>query len=92
MTSCSNTCTILQVVDEWCDKLKSFPIKSLEKPLQDVARWHSADEKYEYTFTKEGMEVYRSFADEMAAKMNEQWEEGAMTHGNVSKDKRTMVR
>ena len=38
------------------------------------------------------MEMYRSFANKMAHIMNEQWESGVMNQGNVSKDKRTMIR
>lgn len=65
----------------------------MDKPLQDIANWHSMDDcSYVYHFDEKGMEVYRVFANDMADKMNEQWEKGAMTHGNVSKDKRTMVR
>ena len=83
----------MQVVDDWCRKLKCFPIKSLDKPLQDIARWHTKeDQHYVYKFDTKGMEVYCTFANDMADKMNEQWEQGVMTHGNVSKDKCTMVR
>lgn len=79
-------------VDEWCETLKQYPINSLEKPLQDVADWHTTDKEHVYRFDEKGMQVYRLFANEMAEKMNEQWEKGKMVQGNVSKDKRTMVR
>ena len=82
----------MQVVDDWCKKLKEFPINSLEKPLQDIANWHSEGDEHVYKFDDKGMEVYRTFANKMADKMNEQWEQGEVAHGNVSKDKRTMVR
>lgn len=36
--------------------------------------------------------MYRSFANEMTQIMNEQLESGIMNQGNVSKDKRTMIR
>ena len=38
------------------------------------------------------MQVYRSFANEMAHIMNELWEGGVMNEGNVSKDRRSMIR
>ena len=79
-------------MDEWCETLKRFPISSLEKPLKDIAEWHSKEHDIVYKFDEKGMQVYRLFANEMAEKMNEQWEQGKMAQGNVSKDKRTMVR
>lgn len=79
-------------MDEWCETLKSFPISSLEKPLKDIAEWHSKEHDIVYKFDEKGMQVYRLFANEMGEKMNEQWEQGKMAQGNVSKDKRTMVR
>ena len=80
---------MIKVVDEWCETLKRFPISSLEKPLKDIAEWHSKEQDIVYKFDEKGMQVYRLFANEMAEKMNEQ---GKMAQGNVSKDKRTMVR
>ena len=65
-----------------------------------IAEWHCTDKEdgdkeggdHVYGFNKEGMEVYRSFANEMVQIMNEQWESGIMNQGNVSKDKRSMIR
>ena len=85
-------CTCLKVVDEWCVTLKQFPIHSLEKPLRDMAEWHKTNKQHVYKFDQKGMQVYRLFANEMADKINEQWEQGKMAQGNVSKDNRTMVR
>ena len=63
-------------MDEWWETLKSFPISSLEKPLKDIAEWHSKEHDIVYKFDEKGMQVYRLFANEMAEKMNEQWEQG----------------
>ena len=82
-----------QEVDSWCTKLHSFPLTSLIEPMKLVAKWHCEnDDKHMYSYGEEGMQVYRSFANEMAQIMNEQWETGVMNKGNVSKDKRTMIR
>ncbi len=56
-----------------------------------IAEWHK-DGEHVYKFDAEGMEVYHLFADDMARIMNEQWQSGTMNQGNVSKDKRTMIR
>ena len=65
------------------------------EPLRLIAEWHS-DEKdcdYIYEYDENGRQVYRSFADEMAAIMNEMWDSGVVKQGNnVSKDKRIMIR
>lgn len=64
---------------------------SLVKPFGIIADWHK-DGDHTYSFDDEGMQVYRIFADEMAQIMNIQWESGDINQGNVSKDKRTMIR
>jgi len=82
-----------QEVDDWCTKLHTFAITSLIEPLKLIAKWHvENDGKHIYHYSDEGMQVYRSFANEMAQVMNEQWESGIMNQGNVSKDKQTMIR
>ena len=82
-----------QEVDEWCTKLHTFPMTSLIEPFKLIAKWHcEQDGKHVYAYSEEGMQVYRSFSNEMAQIMNEQWENGVMNKGNVSKDKRTMIR
>ena len=74
-TSLLHQC-LLQELDSWCEKLKSYPICSLSEPLKLVADWHTDSEGHEYTFSANGMQVYREFADEMVRVMNKQWETG----------------
>ena len=59
------------------------------EPFRRIAKWH--EDGHQYTFSEEGMIVYRKFANDMAEMMNSQWEQGILT-GNMSKDKRTMIR
>ena len=61
------------------------------EPFKLIQEWHKIG-NHTYTFSDEGMQVYKGFANEMAHIMNEQWESGVMNRGNVSKDKRTMIR
>lgn len=81
----------LQEVDAWSRELQTFPLKSLLEPFKLIAEWHEEGD-HTYTYNAEGMQVYRNFANEMAELMNEQWTTGALNLGNVSKDKRTMIR
>ena len=64
---------------------------SMVQPLKLIAQWHNEGD-HVYSFDDEGMKLYRSFANEMAQIMNDQWESGVMNRGNVSKDKRSMLR
>ena len=56
-----------------------------------IADWHKEGE-HVYEFNGGGMKIYRKFANDMAKLMNEQWESGENCQGNLSKDKRTMIR
>ena len=78
-------------MDEWARKLQSMPLTSLVKPFKLIADWHR-EGSHTYSFTVEGMGVYREFADSMAKVMNERWESADSNPGNLSKDKRTMIR
>ena len=82
-------------VDAWHAKLKDETLQSLSQPYKLICKWHAQatpTDPFEYTYTPEGKEVYRSFSDEMASLMNEQFESCKMTYGNVSKDNRVMIR
>ncbi len=81
----------MQEVDEWCKKLYMFPLTSLVEPFIKIADWHKEDKRV-YMFDQGGKEVYRSFSNEMAEIMNHQWQNCIFNQGNVSKDKRTMIR
>lgn len=82
----------LQEVDEWCKKLQTFTLTSLQKPFELIAQWHSDEGENTYSFSEEGSVQYRAFANEMAQVINDQWESGLLNQGNLSKDKRTMIR
>lgn len=81
-------------MDEWSLKLATFPLQSLTKPFQVIAGWHEniKEDTRTYGFSEKGMQVYRLFSNEMAHVMNEQWDTGDVNEGNMSKDKRTMIR
>ena len=68
-----------------------FPCDFTCGTIYEIADWHKDDETV-YTFDDGGKQVYRSFANEMAEIMNEQWQSCLLSQGNVSKDKRTMIR
>lgn len=78
-------------VDEWCEKLHTSPLPSLVKPFGLIADWHK-DGGHEYVFSEKGMQVFTSFSDEITLIMNEQWESCMTNHGNMSKDRRNMIR
>lgn len=78
-------------VTTWVTKLESTNLTSLERPYKLIQKWHA--EKTSYTFEADAMEVYTQFADDIVDLMNSKWDNTAeYSVGNVSKDKRTMVR
>lgn len=80
-------------VEQWCEKMRMQHLQDLCKPYALIARAHSnLDSPKYYEYNAAAKEVCFSFSDEMTAIMNEQWESRKNTHGNVSKDKRTMIR
>lgn len=81
----------LQEVDKWCKKLHGFPLSSLVEPFKLITDWHKEGDHI-YMFSKEGKQIYRKFANDMAELMNKQWQSGETSQGNLSKDKRTMIR
>ena len=81
-------------VEEWAKKLDECTLKSLSPVMQLIERWHPDTEDIVYTFTGQGKKVYLDFANETVKLMNQKWENPTEydSVGNVSKDKRTMVR
>lgn len=80
-------------VEEWCTKMRAQHLEDLCKPYSLVAEAHQdLTSPLYYEFSIEAKEVCFSFSDEMTTIMNNQWESRKNTHGNVSKDKRTMIR
>lgn len=79
-------------VAEWVTKLEKTKLLSLKEPYEQIQRWHS--EKMVYTLDTGAMEVYTQFSDDIVDLMNSKWDNTAeySNVGNVSKDKRTMVR
>ena len=73
--------------------MRSQSLQSLSSPYKLIAEAHQnlTGPKY-YEYNPAAKEVCFTFSDEMTTIMNEQWKSGANTHGNVSKDKRTMIR
>lgn len=76
----------------WASKLESAKLMSLDRPYKKIQDWHS--DKTVYTFDEEAMEVYTRFSDDIVDLMNSKWDNSAeySNVGNISKDKRTMVR
>ena len=69
------------------------PLDSLCKPYKLIADVHQdLQDKFFYEYSPAAKEICYAFSDEMTLIMNEQWISGKNTHGNVSKDKRTMIR
>lgn len=80
-------------VEEWCVKMHTQPLHSLSKPYKLITRvHHNLSDTLHYEYDPAAKEVCYSFSDEMTKIMNTQWASGMNTHGNVSKDKRTMIR
>lgn len=79
--------------DVWVSTLEKSGLMSLEEPYSLIEEWHRSSSSV-YSFDEEGMEVYKNFADEIVDLMNKKWEEPLKCAdiGNVSKDKRTMIR
>ena len=79
-------------VATWVTKLESTNLLSLEGPYSTIRQWHT--EKTSYALDEEAMAVYVQFADEIVDIMNNKWDNTTEYSqvGNVSKDKRTMVR
>ena len=80
-------------VDEWVSKLESTGLTSLAQPYSLIQQWHCTQDIV-YTFNPEGQAVYKEFADKIVDLMNDKWNssELQLNIGNVSKDKRTMIR
>ena len=74
-------------VEEWCEKMRAQRLENLCQPYALIA-----DSPLYYEYNSAAKEVCFSFPDEMTTIMNDQWQSGKSTHGNVSKDKRTMIR
>ena len=80
-------------MESWCTKMRSQPLDSLCKPYKLIFIAHQdIQEKLYYEYSPAAKEICYSFSDEMIVIMNEQWTLGRNTHGNVSKDKRMMIR
>jgi hypothetical protein len=79
-------------VATWVSKLELTKLLSLEDPYGKIQAWHL--EKKIYSFDDEAMQVYTQFSDDIADIMNSKWDNigDYSSVGNVSKDKRTMVR
>lgn len=79
-------------VASWVSKLENTNLLSFNDPYEKVQTWHTGQTVY--TFDAEAMEVYVQFADDIVDLMNSKWDNTAeyANVGNVSKDKRTMVR
>lgn len=80
-------------VEEWCDKLKQYALKSMEKPYSITSRWHH-DIQSVYTFSPSAKEQYRLFSNKITRKMNSllAFENEGDISGNFSKDKWTVIR
>lgn len=76
----------------WVTKLEDTKLLSLEKPYASIKEWHS--DKLFYTLDAEAKEIYIQFSDDIVDIMNNKWDDVTefKNVGNVSKDKRTMVR
>ena len=80
-------------VEEWCEKMRAQRLENLCQPYALIAEvHHDLDSPLYYEYNSAAKEVCFSFSDEMTTIMNDQWQSGKSTHGNVSKDKRTMIR
>ena len=80
-------------MEEWCEKMRAQHLQDLCKPYALIAKAHSnVDAPKYYEYDAAAREICFSFSDEMTSIMNEQWTSRKKTHGNVSKDKRTMIR
>ena len=78
-------------IDEWNELLsESYNVK-LSRVYSFTDDFHKASVR-EYTMSANARDVYRKFANEIADKLNEQWKDRRGTHGNVSKDKKTVLR
>ena len=81
-------------VEQWIVKLEAIGLTSLEPVYSFIHEWHSGDDDIVYTFNDEAKAVYKEFADKIVDLMNEKWEKPEQygSIGNVSKDRRTMIR
>ena len=80
-------------VEEWAAKLQTSVLKTLGPVYEIIERWHFSEQLYE--LSKEARAVYIEFADELTKAMNSKWDdtEGPSSQiGNVSKDRRVMIR
>lgn len=80
-------------LDVWVSNLEKSGLMSMKEPYSPIEEWHSGSASF-YTFDAGGMEVYKQFADEIVELMNKKWDSPleCADIGNVSKDKRTMIR
>lgn len=80
-------------VEQWSRELSQLPLKGFD-PVYRIIE-HSHFQGQEYVLSPGAMEAYTEFADEMTRMMNSKWEgtqQPGTYIGNVSKDKRIMIR
>ena len=80
-------------VARWSRELSQLPLKGFDTVYRTIERWHFQGQVYQ--LSPAAMETYTDFADEMTRMMNSKWEGTQQPDtyiGNVSKDKRVMIR
>ena len=83
-------------VEQWSHKLQEYDLRSFGPVYMNIEKWHFRQQIYE--MDEKAKAIYVEFSDEITKMMNSKWEATDDDHeqseiiGNVSKDRRVMIR